>query len=74
MLHIREHLNNLHFKALNPPHSLAVSGHSAFMQVFFYTHKYMYMFLKQQKPEMDDFERNKKRWFSLEKFLNIIIL
>ena len=29
------------------------------MQVFFYMYEYTYMFLKQEKPEMDDYQRKK---------------
>ena len=41
--------------ALTPP--LAVSKHSNFMQVFL--HVYIYMFFKQERTEMDDFEEEK---------------
>ena len=38
------------------PHPLAVGGQRDFL-LFFYMYKYVYMFLKQERPEMDDFER-----------------
>ena len=42
-----------------PPlhHSLAVSRRRDSMKAFFYMFKYIYMFLKQERPEMKDFER-----------------
>ena len=39
------------------------------MQNFFYTYKYIYMFLKQEKPEMDDLERRRKTLVQKEKYL-----
>ena len=38
----------------------SVSGHSDFMQVFL--HLLMCMFLKRERPEMDDVERKKRIW------------
>ena len=51
-------------KALTPPPPLAVSDHSYFMQVFF-TCINIYMFLKQERPEMDDFEEKISRKISI---------
>ena len=47
------------------PHPWAVSEHSDFMQVCL-LHVWIYMFLKQEKSEMDDFE--KKTLVLKEKF------
>ena len=43
------------------------SGHSDFMQVLF-LHIKIYMFSKQEKPDMVDFER--KKYFEMSKFLS----
>ena len=45
----------------HPPTPPAVSGRSGCMQFFFFIDTYM--FLRQEKPEMDDFERKKLHIF-----------
>ena len=56
----------MHWPLTPPP--WAVSGHSDFMQGF------LNIFMKQEKPEMDDFERKEKTLVLKEKYLNSNIL
>ena len=57
---------NLHSRP-RPSPPQANSGHINFMQVFFARILvHIYVFEKEEKPEMDDFERRKKMYFEMK--------